>query len=161
MASEIFSYDLKIPKDRIAVLIGKKGWLYEDFFKKLRGLELEDCVIFPGYVDEEDLPACYQLAKVFAYPSLYEGFGLPPLEAMACGTPVVISNRSSLPEVVGDAGLLVDPTDPQALATALNQILANTELRSDLKQRSLVRAKEFSWAKAAYELKTIYHTLCD
>ncbi|HXW01627.1 MAG TPA: glycosyltransferase family 1 protein, partial [Anaerolineae bacterium] len=97
------------------VLIGKKGWLDQPFLQRLQELGLEEVVIFPGYVDEADLPACYQLATVFVFPSLYEGFGLGPLEAMACGTPVVSSNSSSLPEVVGEAGLLIDPTDTAGL----------------------------------------------
>ena len=143
------------------VLIGKKGWLYEAFFQKLQTLGLEECVIFPGYVDEADLPACYQLADVFVFPSLYEGFGLGPLEAMACGTPVVCSNSSSLPEVVGEAGLLVDPTDTAGLSEALRRVLTDAALRADLAGRSLAQAKRFSWAKAAAELVAVYRELCD
>jgi glycosyltransferase involved in cell wall biosynthesis len=140
-------------------LVGKKGWLYESFFEKLNALGLQDCVIFPGYVDELELPAFYHLAEVFVFPSLYEGFGLGPLEAMACGTPVVSSNSSSLPEVVADAGLLFEPTDTAALATALRQLLSNPELRTDLKERGLRQAQKFSWVKAADELKQLYHSL--
>ena len=142
------------------VLIGKKGWLYESFFTKLRKLGLEDGVIFPGYVEEADLPACYQLAELFVFPSVYEGFGLPPLEAMACGIPVISSNSSSLPEVVGNGGLLVDPNDTQAWVTALNRVLTDTNLQRDLRQRSLAQAQKFSWAKATNEMKAIYQTLC-
>lgn len=142
------------------VLIGKKGWLYETFFEKLQALGLEEQVIFPGYVAEDDLPACYQLAELFVYPSLYEGFGLPPLEAMACGVPVVCSNSSSLPEVVGQAGLLVEPTDTAALAQAMRRVLADAPLRADLAGRSLAQAKRFSWAKAADELAAVYRNLC-
>ncbi|MDX1523452.1 MAG: glycosyltransferase family 1 protein, partial [Anaerolineae bacterium] len=141
------------------VLIGKKGWLYDDFFKKLQSLGLETEVIFPGFVEEIDLPACYQLAELFVYPSLYEGFGLPPLEAMACGVPVVCSNRSSLPEVVGKAGVLFDPTDTQALTEALRQVLANADLRKDLAGRSIEQASRFSWQKAAAELDETYRHL--
>ena len=141
------------------VLIGKKGWLYDSFFKHLTALGLQDQVIFPGYVDEVELPVFYNLATVFVFPSLYEGFGLGPLEAMACGTPVVCSNSSSLPEVVGQAGLLVTPTDSAALATAIREVLNKAELRADLKQRSLARARQFSWTRATAELKSIYRSL--
>jgi glycosyltransferase involved in cell wall biosynthesis len=141
------------------VLVGKKGWLYESFFERIQALGLTECVIFPGYVEEADLPAFYQLAEVFAFPSLYEGFGLGPLEAMACGTPVVSSNSSSLPEVVGEAGLLVDPTDTAALSQTLRRVLSDPELRADLAQRGLVQAQKFSWAKAANELEEVYRGL--
>ncbi len=141
------------------VLIGKKGWLYDSFFQKLQALGLEERVIFPGFVDEADLAACYQLAEIFAFPSLYEGFGLGPLEAMACGTPVVSSNSSSLPEVVGEAGLLIDPTDTAALSQALRRLLEDASLRADLSGRGLVQARKFSWKKAADELMTLYRSL--
>ncbi len=141
------------------VLIGKKGWLYESFFERLQALGLQGAVIFPGYIDEADLPACYQLAELFVYPSLYEGFGLPPLEAMACGTPVISSHSSSLPEVIGEAGLLVDPLDTAALSAAIRQVLTNADLRADLSQRGLAQAQKFSWHKAADELITLYHSL--
>lgn len=141
------------------VLVGKKGWLYESFFQRLRELGLEQCVIFPGYVSEADLPAFYQLAEVFVFPSLYEGFGLGPIEAMACGTPVVSSNSSSLPEVVGEAGLLVDPTDTAGLTTALRRVLADAELRTHLAEQGLVQAQKFSWQKAVTELVATYQSL--
>jgi len=142
------------------VLIGKKGWLYEPFFQKLQAMGLQELVIFPGYIDEADLPACYEMAEVFVFPSLYEGFGLPPLEAMACGTPVVSSNSSSLPEAIGEAGIMVEPTDTAALTVAIQRVLNNTTLQADLKQRSLAQAQKFSWTKAATELKTVYESLC-
>lgn len=138
------------------VFIGKKGWLYDKFFQKLQTLGLEEYVIFPGFVDEADLPACYQLAELFVYPSLYEGFGLPPLEAMACGTAVVCSNSSSLPEVIGDGGLLVNPTDTAALTEALQRVLSDATLRQDLAQRALVQAQKFSWQRAADALAAVY-----
>jgi glycosyltransferase involved in cell wall biosynthesis len=141
------------------VLVGKKGWLYDSFFQRLQALGLQEYVICPGFVDEGDLPAFYQLAEVFVYPSLYEGFGLGPLEAMACGTPVVSSNSSSLPEVVGDAGLLVNPTDTAALSQALSRVLSDATLRAELEHRALVRAQQFSWQKAADELEVIYRSL--
>ncbi len=141
------------------VLIGQKGWLYDSFFQKLQALGLQEQVIFPGYIAEEDLSICYQLAEVFVFPSLYEGFGLPPLEAMACGVPVVSSNSSSLPEVIGQAGLLFDPTDTAALVAALRRVLADAELRTELQGRSLLQAQKFSWVKAANELQAVYQAL--
>jgi glycosyltransferase involved in cell wall biosynthesis len=138
------------------VLVGKKGWLYDSFFRKLQALGLQERVILPGYVEEADLPAFYHLAELFVFPSLYEGFGLGPLEAMACGAPVISSNASSLPEVVGQAGLLIDPLDTTALVAALRRVLSSPELRADLKQRGLIQAQKFSWEKAATELKAIY-----
>jgi glycosyltransferase involved in cell wall biosynthesis len=141
------------------VLVGKKGWLYETFFQKLQAMGLERSVIFPGFVAEADLPAFYQLAELFAFPSLYEGFGLGPLEAMACGAPVVSSNSSSLPEVVGEAGLLFEPTDTATMTQALRRVLGDEELRAELKQRSLQQAQKFSWARAAEEHIAVYQSL--
>jgi len=113
-------------------------------------------VLFPGHVPEHDLPAFYSLADAFAYPSRYEGFGLPPLEAMACGTPVVCSGVSSLPEVVGDAGLLVPPDDTKAWAEALATILTDQSLREELKLRGRERARRFSWERTAEETLRAY-----
>lgn len=141
------------------VLIGQKGWLYQPFFERLQALGLTEQVIFPGYVAEADLAAIYQLATVFAFPSLYEGFGLPPLEAMACGTPVVSSHSSSLPEVIGQAGLLVEPTDSRALYQAIHRLLSDEALRADLRQRGLAQAQRFSWQKAVAELVAAYETM--
>jgi len=141
------------------VLVGKKGWLYESFFQKLQAMGLQECVIFPGYVDEADLPGFYQLAELFVFPSLYEGFGLGPLEAMACGAPVISSNSSSLPEVVGEAGLLLDPADTPAWSQTLRRVLTDSELRQELRQRGLSQAQKFSWQKAAAELTEVYCSL--
>ncbi len=141
------------------VLVGKKGWLYDEFFQKIKTLGLNDHVVFPGFVDEADLPAFFQLARVFVYPSLYEGFGLPPLEAMACGAAVICSNSSSLPEVVGNAGLLVDPADTAELTAALRRALSDADLRAALRAQSLARAAQFSWSRAANELEAVYRRL--
>ncbi|MBA3533714.1 MAG: glycosyltransferase family 4 protein [Ardenticatenales bacterium] len=138
------------------VLVGKKGWLYEGFFKKLTESGLDSEVLFPGFVEEEDLPAVFQLATAFVFPSVYEGFGLPPLEALACGVPVVCSDASSLPEVVGDAGLLVDPNNPRAVTAALHRVLSDEALRHDLQQRGPRRAALFSWARAARQTLEVY-----
>jgi glycosyltransferase involved in cell wall biosynthesis len=125
-------------------------------FQAVQRAGLEGRVVFPGYVDDADLPALYSAAAVFVYPSLYEGFGLPPLEAMACGTPVISSNAASLPEVVGDAALLVDPTDTTALAQALHAVLSQPSLHADLRKRGLSQAARFSWQRCAAETLGAY-----
>jgi glycosyltransferase involved in cell wall biosynthesis len=133
------------------VIAGKKGWMYEEIFDQVRQWGLEGRVVFTGYVAAGDLPALYSGALAFSFPSLYEGFGMPVLEAMACGAPVVASNTSSLPEVAGDAALLVDPTDVNALSAALSRIAGDAALRSDLRARGLVQAARFSWERCARE----------
>jgi len=141
------------------VLAGGKGWLYEGIFETVARLGLEDAVHFPGYVDDVDLPALYTLADLFVYPSMYEGFGLPPLEAMACGTPVVASAASSLPEVVGEAGLLVPPTDTEALAGAIERALTDSELRAELREKGFAQARRFDWLVSAECLFEQYRRL--
>jgi glycosyltransferase involved in cell wall biosynthesis len=138
------------------VIVGKKGWLYGGFFRQLRDTGLESEVIFPGFVPDEDLPALYGGADLFAFPSLYEGFGLPPLEAMACGTPVVCADSSSLPEVTGDAALLVPPTDVAAWAEALRRLACDADLRASLRARGWERARRFSWEQAARATVEVY-----
>lgn len=137
-------------------IVGQKGWLFDRVFSTLTELRLTDYVHFLENVGNEDLARLYNAARCLTLPSYYEGFGLPPLEAMACGTPVVVADRSSLPEVVGDAGLLVDPDSPEELAAALAQILDDGALRTSLRQRGLVRASQFSWAKAAAQTMAVY-----
>jgi glycosyltransferase involved in cell wall biosynthesis len=144
------------PCDLRLVIVGKKGWLYEGFFRRLRELGLEDRVIFTGYVPDEDLPALYSAADLFVFPSLYEGFGLPVLEAMACGVPVICSNTSSLPEVAGDAALLVDPADVRALAGAMERALTDEALRVTLRARGIEKAGRFSWEGAARKTVEVY-----
>ncbi len=138
------------------VITGGKGWMYESIFEQVKQSGLEGRVHFPGFVDDADLPTLYSAADLFAYVSLYEGFGLPLLEAMACGTPVIGSSTSSLPEVLGDAGLQVDPLDTGAIAQALLEMIARPDLREQMIHLGLERAKLFSWDKAARELLTIY-----
>ena len=141
------------------VIVGGKGWLYEGTFERVRALRLEDRVHFLGFVDDADLPALYNLAGTFAFPSLYEGFGLPPLEAMACGVPVVCSNVSSLPEVVGDAALTVDPLDVAGLAEAMRRAIEDETLRASLVTRGLARAATFTWPEAAQALLGVYSNI--
>jgi glycosyltransferase involved in cell wall biosynthesis len=140
----------------LLVIGGDKGWHYQDIFAAVDKLGLEKRVLFPGFVADADLPALYSAASLFAYPSLYEGFGLPLLEAMACGTPVVTSNQSSLPEVVGEAALLIDPYDVDALAAAMRQVLTDTDLQQKLSQAGQIQAKQFTWSKMATKLTNLY-----
>jgi glycosyltransferase involved in cell wall biosynthesis len=141
------------------VIAGGKGWLYERFFERLRSLDLERRVTLTGYVPDEDLPALLNAAEAFAYPSEFEGFGLPPLEAMACGLPVVCSNATSLPEVVGEAGLLLPPHDVRAWVEGLGRVLDDPGLRSDLRGRGLARASLFSWQTAARRTLEVYRSV--
>ncbi len=138
------------------VLAGGAGWRYAPLFGLVEELGLKDSIVFPGYVPQADLPLWYAAAEVLAYPSLYEGFGLPPLEAMACGTPVVTSTASSLPEVVGDAGLMVSPDDPAALAHALHRLLTEADLRAEMRARGLARARQFTWQRTAEATAEVY-----
>jgi glycosyltransferase involved in cell wall biosynthesis len=130
--------------------------MYDDIFDTVRRLRLEENVHFVGHVPENDLPAIIKGADLLVYPSLYEGFGLPPLEAMACGTPVVASNTSSLPEVVGDAGVLVEPEDVASIAAGIALVLNDAKLRTQLSARGLIRAQEFTWERAAWATLEVY-----
>ena len=138
------------------VIVGRKGWLYDTLFARIRELGLEDEVLFTGFVPDEELPFIYDGARVFAYLSLFEGFGLPPLEAMACGVPVVTSDTTSLPEVVGDAGIAVPPLDVERVAEALQRVLNNEETATAMREHGLARAKSFSWEAAAKETLDVY-----
>ena len=138
------------------VIVGQRGWLYGDFFAELARSPVRDRVIFPGYVPDEALPAIYAGAQALAFPSLYEGFGLPVLEAMACGTPVACSGTSSLPEVAGDAALTFDPHSQRAIAETLRRVLEDADLRSELVQRGLRQAARFSWERVAEETTSVY-----
>lgn len=133
------------------VIAGKRGWLSAGIEQRVAELNLGDRVRFTGYVDDNDVPALLSGAHAFVFPSLYEGFGMPVLEAMACGTPVLTSTTSSLPEVAGDAALLVDPTDTTAIAAALEQLATDTALGERLRARGLARAASFTWERCAAE----------
>ena len=143
------------------VIAGGKGWLFEAIFAEVERLGLGGRVVFPGFVADGDLPALYSAARLLAYPSLYEGFGLPMLEAMACGTPVVASTASCLPEVAGGAALLASPTDVDELAAALDRALTDEALRLDLVARGHSRAGEFTWDRSARQLLATYHRLME
>ncbi|OGO05762.1 MAG: hypothetical protein A2Y73_07290 [Chloroflexi bacterium RBG_13_56_8] len=143
------------------VIAGARGWYYEKIYDTVERLGLRNEVLFPGYVPSDELALWYNAASLFVYPSLYEGFGLPPLEAMACGTPVIVSNVSSLPEVVGEAGLTVDPRDPSALANAISHVLRDAQLRRKLREAGLVRTKEYSWRATALQTAQLYHRMLD
>ncbi|HCG30477.1 MAG TPA: glycosyltransferase family 1 protein [Thermomicrobiales bacterium] len=138
------------------VVAGAAGWHHEPIFDLARELGIADAVRFVGFVPPEDLPLWHNAADAFVYPSLYEGFGLPLLEAMACGTPVVTSETPALREVVGNAGLIVGPRDVPALAQALLQLAREPELREELAARGLRRASEFSWRRTAAETAAVY-----
>jgi glycosyltransferase involved in cell wall biosynthesis len=138
------------------VIVGRKLWLADSIFDEVKRQPWADDVILTGYVTDADLPALYRGAAAFVYPSIFEGFGLPPLEAMACGTPVVTSNTSSLPEVTGDAALLVDPHSEDQIADALLQITGNEALRSRLRAAGLEQAKRFTWRDAAARTLQLY-----
>ncbi len=142
--------------NRQLVIAGHWDPRYPQAQQRATELGLEESVRFLGDVSEADLPALYNLATIFAFPSLYEGFGLPPLEAMACGTPVVCANTSSLPEVVGEAALLFDPLDLQAMAATIAQALSDASLRAALGARGLARARLFSWERTARETLAVY-----
>jgi glycosyltransferase involved in cell wall biosynthesis len=138
------------------VLAGGKGWDYDAVFAEVSRQGLEQEVLFPGYVRDEELAWWYRAAALFVYPSLLEGFGLPVLEAMACGAPTVTSNLSSLPEVAGDAALLVDPTSVDALVEALLRLLADADLARELRGRGLAQAARFPWRRTAAETAAVY-----
>ena len=133
------------------LLAGKRGWLYASLFEAVQSRGLEGLVKFADYVEQDDLPALYSGALAFTFPSLYEGFGLPPLEAMSCGTPVLASNASSLPEVVGEAGLLLSPREPQEWANAVKRVMESSALQEELSQKGLARAALFTWERCARE----------
>jgi glycosyltransferase involved in cell wall biosynthesis len=146
--------DQGLPHD--LVLAGPSGWKHDGFYRLLRDLGLSDRVKALGYVPDEEMAALYSGADVFVFPSLYEGFGLPPLEAMACGTPVVASSRSAMPEVLGDAALLVEPQDVSAVTGAVRRVLEDGALRSRLREAGLQRAAGYSWEAAARATVEVY-----
>lgn len=138
------------------VVSGQKGWLIRSLSHFLKTYPVRDQIFFTGYVPVEDLPLFMNGAEIFVFPSLYEGFGLPVLEAMSCGTPVISSNRSSIPEIVGSAAVLIDPTDPTEIADRIVSLLKNDQERSRLSHRGLEQAARFSWTEVARKTLEVY-----
>lgn len=153
-----FGRYLKAPgrDDLTLVIAGKKGWDYQNCYNKAIELNLKEKVIFCDYVSDEDLVVLYNFAEVFVYPSFYEGFGLPVLEAMSCGAPVICSNASSLPEIAGDAALFIDPDSIDSIKGALINVLDNKETKTSLSKKSIGQSKKFSWGKTAAETIAVY-----
>jgi glycosyltransferase involved in cell wall biosynthesis len=143
------------------VLIGDDISKYAALRRAVHQHQLHQYVRFLGYMSQETLAVLYRLAGVFVFPSLYEGFGLPPLEAMASGTPVVTSNVSSLPEVAGDAALLVDPYQASAIADGIERVLTDAALRGELREKGLARARQFSWETSVRRIREIYGQVLD
>lgn len=150
---------LKEFSDVHLVIAGGKGWLDDNIYSTVERLQLKQRVHFIGFAADEDLPALYSAAVAVPYVSLYEGFGLPVLEAMACGAPVVAANCSSLPEVVGMAGVMVDPYDTDAIADGIRQVLDSSDFRAELQRRGSERARQFTWQRSAQELARVYGEL--
>ncbi len=149
-----------VPDAPPLVLAGRRGWLYDEIFARVEQLGLSAHILWRENIPQVMMPALYNAAQLLVMPSFYEGFGLPPLEAMACGTPVVVANRSSLPEVVGEAGLLVNPDDPADIAAGLERLITDSALHADLSARGLQRAAAFTWQRTAQAvLQTYQHVL--
>ena len=143
------------------VIVGRQAWLVGETLRAIRESGFSNSIILTGYVPDADLPALYSGAKCFVYPSFFEGFGLPPLEAMKCGVPVIAGNRTSLVEVVGDAGLLVNPLDPDEIAASLSRVLNNSDLREVLRVKGLNRSELFNWKETAKRTLEVYQRAVD
>jgi glycosyltransferase involved in cell wall biosynthesis len=149
------------PQDDVQLVVaGGRGWGDGQPIATMEALNIRPRVIFTDFVEDDDLPDLYRGAQMFVYPSLYEGFGLPVVEAMACGTPVITSNRASLPEVAGDAALLIDPTRPDDLAAAMSALMSSGTLREELRWKGLARAKAFTWEAVARKTMGVYRAVC-
>lgn len=159
VAQLIWAYRLirhELPGLHQLVIPGESGRHQEDLMALTRHLRLDEDVIFPGFIDQRDLPLLYNAADLFVYPSLYEGFGLPPIEAMASGVPVITSNTSCLPEVTGDAALKVHPLDTHGLAEAMYRVLTQEDLRNSLVEKGFKKAKEYRWTKIGQRFLELY-----
>lgn len=143
-------------KERQLVIAGGKGWLSDQLYRKVRDQQLEHRVLFTGFIPEKELSLLYRGAELFVFPSLYEGFGLPVVEAMSYGTPVVTSSVSSLPEIVGEAGMLVDPYEPSDICRGIRTVLSDTSLQAQMKEAGLAQARKFSWQRTAEETYNVY-----
>src|SRR6185369_15343895 len=149
--AEIKKYEL--------VLAGTRGWKYEEIFRSIGNSAYKENIHLPGFIDDEDKVSVYNLASIFVYPSLYEGFGFPPLEAMACGVPVISSHASSLPEIVGNSGILIDPYQPDELYRALESLINNPSFAAKLQEKGLKQAKKFNWELSSRETLDIFEKL--
>ncbi len=147
----------QIPDDLI--IVGMRGWYWDKFSTQAQSTGFAPRIHFIDYIPPDELPLIYNLARAFVFPSRYEGFGLTPLEAMACGVPVICSNAASLPEVVGDAGILIAPDDVEGLAQAMVQVGRDAQLRAELRERGLKQARKFSWERAARETAGVYRLI--
>jgi glycosyltransferase involved in cell wall biosynthesis len=149
----------RYPEPVKLVIAGQKGWKYGPVYRAAHELQLDNDIIFTGYISAEHLPAVYSMADIFVYPSLYEGFGLPLLEAMACEVPVIISNAGALPEIANEAALQLPANNIAVLAESMLQLLSDSGLRKQYIARGLARAKQFSWENTARETLNIYNSL--
>lgn len=141
------------------VVAGAPGWKQEKILKEIKKSPFREDIIIAGFIDDEDKPTVYNLASLFVYPSFFEGFGFPPLEAMKCGVPVIASNNSSLPEIVGKAGILIDPDKPDEIYRAMKEILSNKDLQKKLRDRGLIQAQKFNWPKTAQDLLNLFEKM--
>lgn len=148
-------------KDLKLAVVGSKGWLVEEFFQTIETLRAGEHIIFPGYISDADLPAVYGAATLLIMPSVYEGFGLPVLEGMACGTPVLCSNAASLPELGGECALYFDPYDIEAMTATLQKVLDDDDLRRQMRENGIRQAATFSWQRAAQETLAVYRKFAD
>lgn len=142
------------------VIAGRKGWMYDEIFERVKKYGIEKDVIFTGYVEENEVPLLMNGAEAFLFVSLYEGFGMPILEAMACGTPVITSNTASMPEVIGDCGILVNPLSPEEIKNGMKRIIENKFEADDMAKRALERSKCFTWENAAKKVLSVFKSIC-
>jgi glycosyltransferase involved in cell wall biosynthesis len=152
---------IEVQRDFDLVVVGRFGWMSEGLLAEVDRLGVKERIRFTGYVPQEDLPWVYNLSSLFVYPTRYEGFGLPALEAMACGVPVITTNVSSMPEIVGDAGFLVEPDSEESLKQAMAEVLADPGLSAEMAARGLERAKQFTWERTARETLRVYQHVCE
>lgn len=155
-AYTLLQKDAIITKDTQLVIAGGEGWFSERLYRKVQESELTQQIVFPGFIPDEHLPALYSGAALFVFPSIYEGFGLPVLEAMSCGVPVVTSNVSSLPEIAGEAGFLVDPRQPETIARGIAAVLSDLQLQEQMQAKGYRQAQKFSWQRTAEETYRVY-----
>ena len=158
---ELLTENSEYRKKYQLLMAGNRGWLYDSIFDEIKSRGLGANVLFPGYIDAKDLPLLYQNATIFVYPSLYEGFGLPVLEAMATGAPVITSNSSSMPEIAGRAAALIDPMDVGGLKSVMMKFLDDEKLRASYSEKALLQSKKFSWEKCARQTLEIYREVAE